>query len=369
MKLKYVSLFFCLLFTLLTIFPSYAANVDPIDHYVQSEMKKNDIPSLSLAIIKAGKLVKVKSYGIANKELNVPSSPISVYQTGSTGKAFTATLIMMLVEKGKINLNDKVSKYIEGTPESWENITIHHLLSHTSGLKNYDLYLQFNRDYTDEELIKEAERYPLDFQPGSKWRYSNTGYMLLGVIIKKVTGKFYGDLLQEFIFTPLNMTTAGVCDARKIIPNRVSGYEFIDNKLLNQNYASPSLSRTADGTLYMNILDFAKWSNALDSEKLLKKSSLDLMYVPVKLNDGKTYNYGYGWFIEEMNGHPIIEHGGEFQGFSSYISRYIKDKLTIILITNRAYIADVVGDMAHEIAGLYDKTLIPTKKIRNKPME
>lgn len=366
MKINFKCIHVYFIFIPFLFFFSLLAKADQIDSYIKSEMEKQHISGLSLAIIKDGKPVKVQGYGLVNIELNVPATPKSVYQTGSTGKQFTATLIMMLVEKNKINLDDKVSNYIEGTPKSWQNITIRHLLTHTLGLQNYDKYLVFSQDYTDEQLVKEAESHPLDFKPGDKWSYSNTGYMLLGVIIKKISGEFYGDLLKEWIFTPLDMKTAGVVDAKKIISNRVAGYELVNNELYNQGYASPSLSRTADGTLYMDVLDFAKWSNALDSAKLLNKSSLDLMYVPVKLNNGKTFPYGFGWFVNNVNGHTLIEHGGEFQGFSSYISRYVNDRLTIIILANRAYIADNIGDMAHTIAGIYDSALILKNPIRYK---
>ena len=359
--LSFILIIFSLLF-------SISVRADQVDDYIQSEMKKNKIPGLSIAVIKNDKIIKAKGYGLANIELIVPATPDTVYQSGSTGKQFTATLVMMLVEKGKIKLDAKVSKYIKGTPKSWEKITIRHLLTHTSGLKNYDNYINPQRDYTDEQLIKLSESYPLDFEPGEKWKYSNTGYMVLGVIIKKVSGKFYGDLLHENIFIPLGMKTAGVVDTRKIIPNRAAGYELVNNDLQNQAYVPPSLSRTADGTLYMTVLDFSKWDAALYTDKLLKKSDLDLMFTPVKLNNGKTFSYGFGWFIGDMNGHRLIEHGGEFQGFSSYISRYVDDKLTIIILSNRAYIADDIGDMAHHIAGLYESALIPTKLIRYMPV-
>ncbi len=369
MKMNFYHLLLSFILAIFSLLFSISVRADQVDDYIQSEMKKNKIPGLSIAVIKNGEIIKAKGYGLANIELNVPATPDNVYQSGSTGKQFTATLIMMLVEKGKIGLDDKVSKYIKGTPKSWENITIRHLLTHTSGLMNYDKYINSRSDYTDEQLIKLAESYRLDFQPGENWKYSNTGYMILGIIIKKVSGKFYGDLLDQYIFIPLRMKTAGVVDARKIIPNRAAGYELVNNELQNQAYVSPSLSRTADGTLYMTVFDFSKWDAALYTDKLLKALDLDLMFTPVKLNNGKTFSYGFGWFIGNMNGHRLIEHGGEFQGFSSYTSRYVDDKLTIIILSNRAYIADTIGDIAHHIAGLYESALIPTKLIRYKPVE
>ena len=262
-----------------------------------------------------GKIVRAQGYGLANVELNVPVRPETIFQSGSMGKQFTATAIMMLVEEGKIGLEDKITKYFPDSPSTWNDITIRRLLTHTSGIKNYtEGEINYRLDYSEDELLKKAQSFPLDFPPGDKWNYSNTGYLVLGVLIHKVTGKFYGDFLQERIFRPLGMTTTRIMSEADIIPNRSSGYRLVKGELKNQEYVSPTLNTTADGSLYFTVLDLAKWDAALYTEKLLKRSSLEQMWTPVKLNNGKTYDYGFGWSLDQIHGHKIIEHGGAWQG-------------------------------------------------------
>lgn len=334
------------------IFAPAFVRADEVDEYVKAQMQRQRIPGLSLAIVKNGANVKTAGYGLANVELNVAASPETVYQSGSIGKQFTAAAVTLLVEEGKINLDDSVTKYLDGAPDAWKSITIRHLLAHTSGIGNFaPTELNYRLDYTDEELVKKAFAQPLLFAPGERWSYSNAGYILLGIIIKKATGKFYGDFLRERVFATLQMNTARVISESDIIPNRAAGYYVIKGELKNQTYISPSLNRTADGTLYLTVADLAKWDAALYSDKLFRKTSLDEMWMPAKLNDGKTYPYGFGWFINDVRGHRLIEHGGGWQGFTAHIARYTNDKLTVIVLTN-AFPADAAG-IAHGIAEFY----------------
>lgn len=353
---------------LITLFLLYAAmaatasaQAEKVDEYIKAEMQKRKIPGLSLAVVKNGEVIKAQGYGLANIELNVPATADTIYQSGSVGKQFTSAAVMLLVEEGKINLDDNVSKYLDGTPEIWKDITVRHLLTHTSGIKNYgEKDINYRQDYKDEELIKVAAGFPLDFQPGERWSYSNTGYILLGFIVKKAAGKFYGDFLKERVFGPLGMTTARVINEEDIIPNRAAGYRMSKGELKNQRYVSPSLNTTADGSLYLTVLDMAKWDAALYSEKLLKKSSIDQMWTPVKLNSGKTHTYGFGWGIGEFNNHKLIEHGGAWQGFTTHISRYVDDKLTVIVLTNLA--GANPGGIARRVAGFYVSELMPVER-------
>lgn len=337
-----------------------SARADKVDDYVRAEMQAQKIPGLSIAVVQDGKVVKAQGYGLANVELNVAATPKTIYQSGSIGKQFTATLAMMLIEEGKIGLEDPVSKYIPDAPAIWRDITVHRLLTHTSGISN-SLYTKINmrQDYTEDELIQQIAALPLDFQPGEKWQYSNPGYVTLGILIHKATGKFYGDLLREKIFAPLGMTTARIIDEADIIPNRAAGYRLVDGKLKNQEWVAPRLNTTADGAIYMTVLDLAKWDAALYSEKLLKQASLDLMWTPVTLNSGKTEKYGFGWQIEEFRGHRLILHGGAWQGFTAQISRYVDDKLTVIVMTNLAGARP--AKIERGIAALYDDDLKPVE--------
>src|SRR5438874_2597713 len=291
-----------------------------VDDYVKAEMARQHIPGASLAVIKDGKIILAKGYGLANVELQAPAKPETIFQSGSMGKQFTATAVMMLVEAGKLSLADPISKYFTDAPDSWKNITVRHLLTHTAGTTDYPRDFDFRRDYTEDELLKRAQAIPLAFQPGEKWSYSNLGYVVLGILIHKVSGKFYGDYLQERIFKPLGMTTARIISEEDIVPNRSAGYMLVKGELKNQQWVAPSLNTTADGALYLTVYDMAKWDIALYTEKLLKRSSLEQMWTPVKLNNGKTFPYGFGWALGGVRGHRIIEHGGSWQGFKSQIS-------------------------------------------------
>ena len=368
MKLTRVSIAASLFVLFLSSLPPIRAASEPgdeIDEYVQSELRDQKIPGLSIAVVRNGEIVKAQGYGLANVELNVPVTTETIFQSGSVGKQFTATLAMMLVEEGKLGLDDPIGKYIADAPRMWKGITLRHLLTHTSGLSN-DIYNRINmrQDYTEDELVKEIAAMPLDFQPGEKWSYSNPGYVMLGIIIHKATGRFYGDLLREKIFEPLGMTTARIIDEADIIPNRAAGYRLVDGELKNQEWVSPKLNTTADGALYLTALDMAKWAAGLDAGKLLGRASFDQMWTPVKLKGGKVEPYGFGWQFGEIRDHRVIEHGGGWQGFAAQISRYLSnkadDKLTVIVLTNLAGARP--GRIARRIAGLYNAELGPVER-------
>jgi CubicO group peptidase (beta-lactamase class C family) len=339
-----------------------------VDAYVNGEMRAEKIPGLALAIVRDGKSVKEQGYGLANLELDVAVRPETIFQTGSVGKQFTATAVMMLVEDGKIRLDDPVGKYLSGSPASWNNVTVRNLLTHTSGIPDYEsdsvtkkdaAFVNLRNDYTEDELFTKFSGLPLDFPPGSKWSYSNSGYVILGILIHKVTGQFYGEVLQERIFRPLGMTSTRIISEADIILNRAAGYRVVNGEIKNQEWVSPTLNTTADGALYTNVLDMAKWDAALDAEKLLKKGSLDRMWSAVRLNDGKTAPYGFGWDVTEVNGHRLIEHGGAWQGFTTQISRYVDDRFTVIVLTNLDSEHSQPDKIAHNLATLYNPALTP----------
>ena len=338
------------------------APTDKLDDVISAEMAKQHIPGLALSVMRDGAVIKAQGYGLANVELDVPVKPETIFQTGSVGKQFTATAVMMLVEEGKVSLDDPISKYLPGTPASWGAIRVRHLLSHTSGVPDYETdslkkgkeaFINLRKDYTEDELLRKFETLPLDFAPGEKHSYSNTGYVLLGILIHKVTGKFYGDFLQERIFRPLGMNATRIISEADIIPNRSQGYRLVKGELKNQEWVSPSLNTTADGALYTSVLDMAKWDAALYTEKLLKRASLDQMWTPTRLNDGKTAGYGFGWRVRTLNGHHIVEHGGAWQGFTTHIARYVDDKLTIVILTNLDSDHSDLTKIAHEVAATY----------------
>ena len=336
---------------------STLAETNRIDQLVNVEMRSQKIPGLSVAVLQQGQLSLAKGYGLANVELRALATAETIYQSGSMGKQFTATAVMMLVEAGKLNLSDPITKYFTEAPDTWKNITVRHLLTHTAGTTDYPNDFDFRRDYTEDELLKRAEAIPLSFLPGEKWSYSNLGYVLLGILIHKVSGQFYGDFLQDRVFQPLRMNTARIISEADIVPNRAAGYRLVKGELKNQDWVSPSLNTTADGALYLTVYDMAKWDAALYTEKLIKKSSLEQMWTPVKLNNGKTYPYGFGWSLNEVRGHHLIEHSGSWQGFKSYIARYVDDKLTVIVFVN--LIQANQARITHGVAAIYNPELAP----------
>jgi CubicO group peptidase (beta-lactamase class C family) len=331
--------------------------VASVDKFVTSEMERQKIPGVSLAVIKDGKPIIVKGYGLANVEHSVPVKPETVFQSGSVGKQFTAMAVMLLVEEGRIGLDEKISKYLGDVPPAWANITIRHLLTHTSGMTDYPGDFDFRKDFTEDELLKRAKEVPTAFAPGEKWAYSNLGYVTLGILIRKVSGKFYGDLLQERVFKPLQMTTARVISESDIVPNRAAGYILQNGEVKNQEWVSPSLNSTADGALYFTLLDMIKWEEALAAGKLLSKGGYQAMWSPVKLNNGRTDPYGFGWAVRAVNGTPIIEHGGAWQGFKAQISRYPEKNITVILFANLAQANQ--ARIANGVAAIIDPDLKP----------
>jgi CubicO group peptidase (beta-lactamase class C family) len=326
---------------------------DAIAQFVRAQMEKQRIPGLTLLVSKNGEPIRLEGYGLSNVELDVPAKPETIFQSGSVGKQFTATAVMMLVEAGKVGLGDPLTKYFPEAPASWNHVSVRELLSHTGGFTDYPKDFDLRKDYSEDQLLRIVEAIPLAYPPGTNFSYSNLGYLTLGILIHRVTGEFYGDFLQQRIFQPLKMSTTRIINEADIIPNRAAGYRLDKGDLKNQEWVSPSLNTTADGSLYFSILDLAKWDTALYTEKLLKRSTLEQMWTVATLRDGKPNSgqYGFGWFVEIKKGHRVVEHEGQWQGFETQISRYIDDALTVVVLTN---LGDAKPDrIADGVAGIY----------------
>jgi CubicO group peptidase (beta-lactamase class C family) len=324
-----------------------------VTDYVKAEMQRQHIPGLSLLVVKNGKILRAEGFGLANVELQTPVKAETAFQSGSVGKQFTATAVMMLVEEGKIGLDDALTKYFVDAPATWKDVTVRELLSHTAGFGDYPKDFDFRKDWTEDEELKLIESIPLAYPPGTSWAYSNFGYVTLGILIHRVTGEFYGDFLQQRIFHPLGMQSTRIISEADIVPNRSSGYRLVKGELKNQEWVSPVVNTTADGSLYFTVLDLAKWDAALYTENLLKRSSLDLMWTPVKLKNGQPNkgSYGFGWFMENRQGHRCIQHDGSWQGFETAIDRYVDDHLTVVALTNLA--DSKPGDITKRVAEMY----------------
>ena len=329
-----------------------------VDSVVHEAMASQKIPGVAVAVIRGSQTILAKGYGLANVEHRVPVTTQTIFQSGSVGKQFTSTAVMQLVEAGKIRLDDPIAKYLPDAPATWRDITIRHLLTHTSGIPDYTTdAFDYRRDYTEDELVKLAYAVTLEFPAGSRWNYSNTGYVLLGAIIRKAGGRFYGDHLAEHVFKPAGMTTARVITEQDIVPNRAAGYQLVKGELKNQDWVSPVLNTTADGSLYLSLDDMIAWDRALRAGKLLQAESWKTAYDPVRLRSGNRYPYGFGWAVDSAGGQQRIGHGGGWQGFRTHIDRYQGDDVTVIVLANLGE-ADATG-IARRIASALNPALQP----------
>jgi CubicO group peptidase (beta-lactamase class C family) len=330
-----------------------AVQADPIDSYIETQLKKQNIPGLALAVVREGKVEKAQGYGLADVELNVPATEHSVFQWASMTKQFTATAILLLARDGKLKLGDPISRYYTNAPSAWSNVTVRHLLTHTSGIKGYtelpNFFETLRKDYEPDEIIGLVTDRPLDFTPGEKWAYSNSGYYLLGLILEQASKQSYGEFLAARVFRPLRMDTARVNHQFEIIANRATGYDNRSDRLWRSEFVSPTQPFSA-GALVGTVLDLAKWDAALYQDKILPTPVWEEMWTPVTLNNGQTYPYGYGWQTGELRGHSYVGHGGGIHGFTSFILRLVRDKLTVIVLVNTGVNAQTI---ATRVAGRY----------------
>lgn len=294
---------------------------------------KADQFSGSILVARNGVPLFRQSFGLANREWDVPNTPDTKFRIGSITKEFTATAILQLAEGGKLSIDDPVSKYYVEAPPAWKDITIKHLLTHTSGIPSYTAIPHFfaadaRLDRKPEEIIKLTQDKPLEFAPGSKFSYDNSGYIILGYIIEKVSGENYADYVQHHIFDPLGMKSTGYDVSETIIPKRASGYDWAKTKLINTPYLSMTEPYSA-GSLYSTVDDMLLWDQALYSGKLLSPHSYQEMFTDYG------HGYGFGWVIDNQFGHQHIWHNGGINGFISRLDRYPHDKLTVIVLSNQ----------------------------------
>ena len=358
-----------LLFLLIVVCPNAFAQTEAVDAYAKSEMAKQHVPGMSVAVVQNGKVVLAKGYGLVNVELSAPATAETAYELMSVSKQFTATAIMILVEEGRIRLDEKVSTYLADTPSAWSAVTIRHLLTHTSGISDYTdnpgWRQQIRLDRKPEELMKPVAERPLAFQPGEQWRYSNSNYYLLGMIIEKLSGKHYADFIDERIFKPLGMTSTRLDVMTDIIANRSAGYNLQNGQMQNAEYVSPT-QKWAAGAIISTASDMAKWVIAIDEGKLLKKDSWQQMIVPAKLNNGKETSYGFGNELEKDHNHLVAGHQGGGIAFNTTVRRYVNDKLSVIVLCNLTQAPSEL--IARHVASIYipeisdaDKTGIEDK--------
>ena len=357
-RIGFAFVFVCITTWLSGLMHGQEPAIHSINRHILAEMRRQQIPGMSVAILRGNQVLLARGYGFSNVELRVPASDSTVYQSGSVGKQFTATAVLMLAEQGRLRLDDKIVKYLPEGAGVWDAISVRHLLTHTSGVSEYtDSTFDYRKDYSEDQLVRFAASRALDFAPGHRWAYSNTGYLLLGALIRRATGRFYGDVLQDLIFSPLGMQTARVISEADIVPHRAAGYRLIQAGIKNQEWVAPSLNTTADGSLYFSINDLTKWAVSLNNGRIPGAAALRTAWSPARLNDSGLYPYGFGWDLTPQRGHQRIGHTGSWQGFKTAIYRYPEFKLTVIALTNLAQ--SEPGPIAQGVAGVLEPALRP----------
>jgi len=310
---------------------------DPVDEYVERAMAHQHIPGLSLVVVREGRVVKAKGYGLASVEHHAPATPSTVYELASTTKPFVATAILLLVQDGKLRLDDRMGQYVDSVPARWSGVTIRHLLTHTSGIKDYlaDLRHDFAHDSPPEAVARVVLDAPANFEPGAKWSYSNSGYVLLGMIVRRVSGESYDAFLARRVFGPLGMTATRHDTPDEIVADRASGYLWYGpGGMHNGDFLKYLMTNHGDRGLLSSALDLARWDVALSDGRVLSASTREAMWRPVSLAGGGSYGYGLGWFVDTVRGHRHMYHPGGAPGTAAVLSRYPDDRLTVIVLTN-----------------------------------
>ncbi len=305
-----------------------------LDSIVDSTIKEG--PGFAIQIDQNGETIYKRATGYANLELEVPMTNDHIFRIGSITKQFTAAAILKLAEQGKLQVSDPIEKHIADYPTLGKNITIEHLLTHTSGIKSYTGMKIWDsevrkKDFTVEELVDYFKSEPMDFDPGEKFKYNNSGYILLGLIIELTSGMSYADYLQKEFFTPLGMKNSSYGDPGRVIKNRASGYSSGENGEF-QNAAYLSMSQPyAAGSILSTTNDLSKWYHAIFADKVISKESREKAHSSYVLNDGKKTGYGYGWTLLNYKGVEIVQHGGGINGFST-ASAFVASKNTFVTV-------------------------------------
>jgi len=345
-------------FTLLAVLVVPFARADSIDDYARAQLEKHNVPAIALAVVRDGKPVKVQAYGLANVEHDVPATADTVFQLASVTKQFTAAAVMRLVEEGKLSLDDPVSKHVDDLPEPWRPVTVRQLLNHTSGIKGYTSAKEYrsrsNNDATAKEVLGLVADAPLEFKPGERHDYSNTGYYLLGLVIERASGAKYGEYVKAKIFEPLGMRSSRLNRLDDVIPHRADGYSFRDGAVKNARPPSMDWPYSA-GALASTANDMAKWVAALQDGKVVSPASQSQMWSPTKLADGGKAPYGFGWQTGEHRGKRTVSHGGGIEGFSTMVLLFPEDRVGVVVLMNSDRTNP--GRVAQDVAGLVDPSL------------
>lgn len=369
--LKSFLFFFILSAAALSSFAQNKQTEKNLDEFFSKQFKQSD-PGCVVLVAKKGQIIYNKAFGTADLQLNVPMKPEMVFNIASVTKQFTAVAILKLVEENKLSLGDSIQRFVPDYPSKGHTITIEHLLTHTSGIKDY-LQIDFGGvnmerwDFAPKSLIDSFKNQPLLFDPGTKYAYSNSGYYLLGYIIEKITGKRYQNYMRDHILKPLGMAHSYFDENGIVIPGRVPGYRQTEHGYKNADFWSPSIMYSTGG-LIMNTEDLFKWHQGLYSYRILKKETLDKAFIPYTLKDGTSAGYGYGWFMKTSNDIKSIEHGGALPGYLTNEVYFPAEDIFIAIFTNNGSVRmfEVATNVSAVILG---KAVQPDVKVDPKILD
>ncbi|HKX32160.1 MAG TPA: serine hydrolase [Blastocatellia bacterium] len=319
-----------------------------IDEYM-SALAKQERFSGSVLVARDGKVLFSRGYGMANLEFEVPNTPQTKFRIGSVTKQFTAAAIMLLQERGNLSVQDPVCKYLAKCPPAWDQITIHHLLTHTSGIPNFTNFPEYAKTMTIpatvDELLDRFKDRPLDFKPGEKMSYSNSGYVTLGAVVEKASGTSYRHFLWLNVFEPLKMTSSGYDTPDQILKNRAAGYSMNNGRKINASYLDMTIPHGA-GALYSTVEDLFIWNEALFNDKLLSAKSREAMMTPV-LN-----NYAYGLDVDRKFNRKVVGHSGRINGFMTVLTRFPEEKVTVVVLRNADFGTPAPGRISDDLAAI-----------------
>ena len=313
------------------------AQVDKIDSFIKQQMKEQKVVGLSIGIIKKGKLLMAKGYGYANLEYNIPATENTIYKLASVSKHMVASGIMLLVQEGKLKLSDPITKFFKDAPASWNQVTVRHLLNHTSGLQRESPAFQNMVIQPDSVLIRAAYTTAFVFPTGTKWQYCNLGYFMLADIIRQTSGQSFPDFMRERVFRKNGLMITQTTNLSAIVPNRAGGYVRIKtDSIVN---AENNVALRPSGAFLSNITDMLKWEMTMQNNQFLPEKVWQQMWSDVEKNgetngDGTPVYYGYGWTISKLGNRKLVSHGGSLQGFRTMYFRFPEEKSAIIILTN-----------------------------------
>lgn len=311
------------------------------------------VAGLSVAVARDGHVVFARGYGMANLEHSVEVTPETVFHIASISKNILAAVVLQLVDEGKLRLDDDLTKYVPELPAHGRHVTVRQLLNHTSGIYSFtslpEAAANERFDLTHDQVLGLIKDKPFDFEPGTSWRYDNSGFYLAGMVVERVTKQEYGEYLREHMFKPLGMNSALLCDAQMVVPHLTSGYERDHGTLVNAPFMSWKLPSAA-GAVCATATDLLKWQAALDGGRVITQASLALMRTPTTLADGTKIDYGLGTRLGSLEGHRVLGHTGGGGGFGAVLESFPDDRLTIAVLVNTGSGATMAVALATAIA-------------------